>query len=218
METIAALLGLAVGDNEAVILNYINFVGAEEVLSLTLRFNVLRFVGKWEQVLTSLSTNLLGSGIFYSTVQANYSLNRDGTIKVVNSAYNGDFEFEKVEGTSKARSPLVPTCRTVTFNDTKIEGNYWIIYISQDFNTIIVSAPIIIGPIDLSSNFGLYVLTRDREKFWNSNEPTNVFNTLKKYGFEKFWNKPVNSGKSYPAPLQEDKKIVKKPVRKIIRK
>lgn len=186
----------------AVVLSYVNFVGPTEVADLVLRFtlNLRKFYGRWEQVLTSVSTNLLGSGIFYSSVTADYSPLPDGTIKVVNSAYDGKFEKTSIEGVSRARSTLVPTCRTVKFPDQPLEGDYWIIYASKDFNTIIVSAPIIIPVIgiDVSNNFGLYVLTKNRDQFWSSNEPKNVFDTLKKYGFDKFYNSPVNSGKSYP--------------------
>lgn len=195
METIKKNLGDS--NDAAVILNYINFVGEAEVLDLVSRFRVNKFVGRWEQVLTSISTGLLGSGILYSSVNATYSLQSDGNIKVVNAAYDQNFEKTCIEGSSRSRSVLVPTCRTVTFNNSMFEGNYWIIYISQDFTTFIVSAPIIVGSIDISSNFGMYVLTKDREKFWNSSEPQNVFNALKKYGFTQFWNFPVNSGKSF---------------------
>jgi len=191
-------------EDEFVILQYVNFVGPAEVADLVLRFTLNRnkFLGRWEQVLTSLSTNLLGSGIFYSSVTADYSPLPNGDVKVVNTAYDGDFELTSIEGSSRARSSFVPTCRTVKFPNTPIEGNYWIIYASKDFTTIIVSAPIIIPIIglDISDNFGLYVLTKDREKYWNSDEPQNVFNALKKYGFDKFYNQPINSGKSFTIP------------------
>lgn len=196
--------------NDAILLSYINFVGEKEVLSLSLRFNVNKFVGRWQQVLTSLSTSILGTNLLYSTVTADYSLNSDGTIKVKNSAYDENFEITTIDGISRARSPLVPTCRTVEFNEQLFEGNYWIIYISADFNTIIVSAPIIIGPIDLTSNFGLYVLTRNRETYWNSNEPQKVFDTLEKYGFNQLWNFPINSGASFPMPNPVPPKVEKK--------
>lgn len=203
-------------EDGSVVLNYTNFVGFAEVADLVIRFNLNlnKFYGRWEQVLTSISTNLLGSGIFYSSVNANYSPLPNGEVKVVNKAYNGNFELASIEGTSRARNPLVPTCRTVKFPNQPVEGNYWIIYASKDFTTIIVSAPIIIPVIgfDISDNFGLYVLTKDREKYWNSEEPQNVFNTLKKYGFDKFYNQPVNSGKSFTIAnetVKNKKKLVK---------
>ena len=203
-------------EDGVVVLNYTNFVGFAEVADLVIRFNLNlnKFYGRWEQVLTSLSTNLLGSGIFFSSVNANYSPLPNGEVKVVNKAYNGNFELTSIEGTSRARNPLVPTCRTVKFPDQPVEGNYWIIYASKDFTTIIVSAPIIIPliGIDISNNFGLYVLTKDREKYWNSDEPQNVFNVLKKYGFDKFYNMPVNSGKSFTITnetVKNKKKLVK---------
>lgn len=181
---------------------YKNFVGEKEVESLVKRFNVNEFCTNWYQVLTSRTTGLFGTGITYSSVKANYSLNTDGTVKVINTAYDTQFKPTIIQGESRARDPNIPTCRTVNFPSISadFEGDYWIIYISSTFETIIVGAPLILPgiPIELSSNFGVYVLAKNRDAFWaSSQETTLVFDALKKYGFTQFWNEGIFSGKSF---------------------
>lgn len=189
-------------EDKVIVNYYTNFVGEKEVEQLVAQFNVDKFCGKWDQVLTSRSTGLFGTGITYSSVNAVYTLNKDNTIKVFNSAYDTDFNLTDIEGNSRARDDKIPTCRTVTFASVsdQLEGNYWIIYISPNFDTIIVAAPLIIPfvPIDISNNFGVYVLTKNRDEFWESNTASEeVFDVLKKYGFTEFWNSPILSGTSY---------------------
>lgn len=185
--------------DEIIVNYYKNFIGEPRLRYLLDKFQIDKFIGKWEQVFTSRSTSLLGTGINYSSVNAIYTLNYDGTVGVLNSAYNEKLEKIFIEGNSRARDNSIPTCRTVKFDSISIpiEGDYWIIDISETFQTIIVCAPIITPfiPIEISSNFGVYVLTKNREKFWkNKNEIDNVLNILNKYGFTKYWNEPIVSG------------------------
>lgn len=178
--------------------NYMNFVGKEEVLRIMSKYDKKIFSGRWEQVLTSLSTNMLGSGVFYSSVNSSYTMMKDGSVRVLNRAINSLFQEVELEGISIARNELVPICRSVLFENCYFEGNYWIIYIADDKNTLVICAPLFLfGTIDLSNNFGLYVLTRNRQKFWNSEEPQRVFEILGKYGFNRFWNSPIDSGLSF---------------------
>jgi len=186
--------------NKVIIDYYINFVGKKEVDTLVKQFDVNKFCGKWQQVLTSRTTGLFGTGITFSSVQATYSLNSDGTIKVINEAYDTDFKSININGISSARDNKIPTCRTVKFGSIPFEGDYWIIYISPSFDTIIVGAPFILPiiPININNNFGVYVLTKNRDEFWKSEkETTLVFDTLKKYGFTNFLNQPISSGKTF---------------------
>jgi lipocalin len=189
-------------ENKIIIQYYINFVGQKEVETLTKQFNINEFCTKWDQVLTSRTTGLFGTGISYSSINANYSLNDDGTIKVLNNSYDTNFNRSSIEGKSEARDPKLPTCRTVNFPSVspQLEGNYWIIYISPNFETIIIAAPLILPliPLEISNNFAVYVLAKDRDKFWsNSQEVSLILDILKKYGFTKFWNEPILSGKSF---------------------
>lgn len=190
--------------DETVVNYYKQFVGEPQLTYLLDTFKISKFVGRWEQVFTSRSTGLFGTGIDNSSVNAIYSLNNDGTIGVLNSSYNEKLEKKFIEGTSRARDNSVPTCRTVSFDSASaipFEGDYWIIDISPTFQTIIVVAPIITPyiPIEIIDNFGVYVLTKNRDEFWkNQEEVDRVFTVLNKYDFNKFWNEPIVSGVSIP--------------------
>ena len=192
-------------EQDKIVVNYYKkFVGEPQLTYLLDKFNIDQFVGRWEQVFTSRSTGVLGTGIDNSSVNAIYSLNNDGTIGVLNSSYNEKLEKRFIEGTSRARDNSVPTCRTVRFDSAAsipFEGDYWILDISEKFQTVIVVAPIITPyiPIEIINNFGVYVLTKNRDEFWkNKNEVNRVFTVLNKYGFNKFWSEPIVSGISFP--------------------
>lgn len=189
--------------DQAVVEKYKKFVGEEELKSLNSVFTSQKFNGKWNQVLCSGTTRFLGTGPKYSSVQATYDSTVNGVISVKNDAYDNDFLKVSITGTSRARVETIPTCRTVKFNNSvNIEGDYWLIYATPSFNTIIVAAPIIIKifnrPVVIKKNFGFYVLTRDITKFWSTKEeyePT--FTMLNKYRFDKFWNKPIATSETY---------------------
>jgi len=183
---------------------YKKFVGEQQLTYLLDKFKIDQFVGRWEQVFTSRSTGLFGTGIDNSSVNAIYSLKNDSTIGVINSSFNDKLEKRFIEGTSRSRNNSIPTCRTVSFDSASainFEGDYWILDISETFQTVIVVAPIITPyiPIEITNNFGVYVLTKNRDEFWkNKAEVGRVFTVLNKYGFNKFWNEPIVSGVSIP--------------------
>jgi lipocalin len=188
--------------DEAVVKQYKKFVGENELKILSAIFSSEKFSGTWKQVLCSPSTRLLGTGTNFSSVQATYAdLNMNGLISVKNEAYDTDFDFASISGKSRPRVENLPMCRTVQFNDL-FEGDYWIIFATPSFDTFIVVAPVILRifnrPVVITKNFGLYVLTRDVSKFWHTKEeyePT--FMALNKYGFDKFWNRPVATAETY---------------------
>ena len=186
---------------------YMDFVGRGKLGLLDERFSEEMFKGRWEQVMTSLSTQIMGTGITFSSVNATYDL-LNGQIHVTNSAYNGKFEKIFIEGTSIERHTL-KTCRTVKFDDLDIVGDYWIFHITNDKETILVAAPIIIPtpffPICVTGTFGLYVLTKDRNKFWNdAAKQKEIMKELKNYGFTNFYNTPICSGESIPIQDPKD--------------
>ena len=189
--------------DEAVVEKYKNFVGKKEVKQLTKMFKPEKFAGKWKQVMCSPSTGVLGSGPNYSSVEAKYTLKKNGLVGVKNGAYDVHLNRVGVKGVSRARDDAIPTCRTVKFDNLfKNEGDYWIVYATPSFNTVIVAAPIIIKlfntPVVITNNFGHYVLTRNRKQFWNDpKEYEHTLDALKKYGFDKLWNKPVATGESF---------------------
>jgi lipocalin len=189
--------------DEAVVEKYKEFIGKKKLIKLLDKFSPKKFAGRWQQVMCSPSTSVLGSGKDFTSVQATYKLKKDGVVSVRNDAYDNDFKRVSIKGTSKAIDENIPTCRKVEFNNFfRIKGHYWLMDATPTFNTILVAAPVIVKvintPIVVSNNFGVYVLTRDIEKFWSSPEEHQyIFNALKEYGFDKFWNKPLATAKTF---------------------
>jgi lipocalin len=189
--------------DEAVVKKYENYVGKKELSKLVGAFDSKKFAGNWKQVMSSPSTSVLGSGSNFSSVEATYKLKKDGIVSVKNDAYDNDFYRVSITGASRARDEEVPTCRTVEFNNLfNIEGDYWLIYATPSFKTVIVAAPIMVKlfnkPFVITNNFGFYVLTRNRKHFWSSlEEHKNTFHALEKYGFNKPWNKPVATAETF---------------------
>ncbi len=185
---------------------YKEFVGADDLAILTKRFSITDFVGRWEQVMTSLSTQIMGTGITFSSVNATYELQSDGNLRVLNSAYNRVLDKIYIQGVSRKRGTL-DMCRTVQFDNLGFEGDYWLFYVSEAHDTVLVAAPLIIPipfiPICLTGKFGLYVLTKNRDEFWaNPERIAEVQSVLKKYGFDQFYNTPIFSGVSIPITNQ----------------
>lgn len=185
---------------------YTDFVGADDLKILTDRFSITDFVGRWEQVMTSISTQIMGTGITFSSVNATYELQSDGNLRVLNSAYNRGLEKIYIQGVSRKRNVL-NTCRTVKFDNLGFEGDYWLFYVSDAHDTVLVAAPLVVPipifPVCLTGKFGLYVLTKNREQFWaNPSRVAEVQSVLKKYGFDSFHNSPIFSGVSIPITVQ----------------
>ncbi len=177
---------------------YKSFVGAKELAVLTKRFSVKKFVGRWEQVMTSLSTQVMGTGPLFSSVNAIYELQDDGRIRLTNSAYNRKLQPVFIQGVSDERDGIA-TCRTVKFDKLPFKGDYWIIYANKRCDTIIISAPLFILGKCVTENFGLYVLTKDRDAFWADKKLlTEIQSQLHKYGFSSFYNMAMFSGESIP--------------------
>jgi len=175
---------------------YKSFVGADELAVLQKRFSVRKFVGRWEQVMTSLSTQFMGTGPTFSSVNAIYKLAADGRIRLTNSAFNAQLQQIYIQGVSDERDGLA-TCRTVQFDNLPFVGDYWIIYANQRCDTIIVSAPLIVLGQCVTENLGVYVLTKDRDAFWCDKALVcEIQEQLEKYGFSSFYNRAIFSGES----------------------
>lgn len=177
---------------------YKSFVGSAELAVLKKRFSVRKFVGRWEQVMTSLSTQFMGTGLTFSSVNAIYKLAADGRIRLTNSAFNAQLQQIYIQGVSDERDGLA-TCRTVQFDNLPFVGDYWIIYANKRCDTIIVSAPLVVMGQCLTENLGVYVLTKDRDAFWCDKALVGeIQEQLDKYGFSSFYNRAIFSGESMP--------------------
>jgi hypothetical protein len=178
--------------------HYKEYVGEKELDILLKRFNIKTFCDKWNQVITSRSTSFLGSGgSEYSSVTAKYSLTNDNKVTVFNECYDEKKQYKSITGTSDCFDSSVPTCRTVLFPSVGATGNYWILYISEKNDVMIICCPLIIPhtSIKLMDNFALYVLAKDRNKFWSNKQMVQkIYTILEKYKFNNFINKPIYSG------------------------
>jgi hypothetical protein len=188
--------------NDLLLEVYKEFVGKKELDTLSKRLSSSQqLVGTWQQVLTSRSTGLFGTGLTSTSVQATYTSNDDGSISVLNEAYDANFKKVSIKGTSEAFDADVPTFRTVKFPNNNRQGNFWIAYATRSRRTFIVVAPLIVRfrgkPFVFTNTFAHYVLTKDAEEFWNSDEERkSTFRALKKLGFTRFYNKPLATGLS----------------------
>lgn len=211
---IYCIMGFALDADKEVSLLHKEFVGESRISILLDRFNRADFssIGggfarTWQQVMTSRSTGLLGTGIALSSVSATYGDIADGTVSVVNSGFDSNLNPIRIDGKSRTRDGN-PLCRTVAFDTVPVEGDYWITYISEDLSTVIVTAPIIVETtifsFTVTPNFGLYVLTKNREDFWNDRDLVKeVMDVSRQYGFVGYHNKPIVSGKSFTFGSEE---------------
>lgn len=191
--------------NEQVIESYKKFLGAEKLKTVTDRFKSSNFKFgdvSWNQVMTTRTTTISGTGLGATSVEALYEpiVGKDGEFTVNNFGLGENFKPIGVQGTTAPRSKDIPTCRTVTFSSLKITADYWILYVSEDLQTVIVGSPLFIPgtSVLVAPNFGIYVITRKtREDFWGIKENVDeILNFTNSLGFTNFFNKPLPSGKS----------------------
>ena len=177
------------------------FVGEQPYTTLVDRFSRMNFTCiRWDQVMTSTSTALLGSGLKMSSVQAVYTPLSSSTVSVVNSGYDSTLSPIRINGVSRSRDNC-GVCRTVDFDGVYMEGDYWVFYITEDLSTFMVAAPILfkspLGCYTVFPTFGLYVLTSDRSVFWSNPDLTKeIIAVSKEYGFTSIHNEPIASATS----------------------
>jgi len=213
---------------------YKNAIPEEMYQQIQTNFQIDLFTnGTFSQVATSRSTVIARTGITYSNVKATYgkvndTKKKDTHVSVRNQGMDSNFVYTDITGESRPRIDAagqpVPGCRTVYFNPTErytnqnfdqgFEGDYWVLYATKDMSTIVVGIPIILFGYKLSSNFGVYVLTKDPETFWANETLRNEvmyyitgsdeFNPEKKSNklcldsrFTRWYNKPVATAQTY---------------------
>ena len=177
--------------NKDIVEDYKLFVGENELKELQKKFNNIAFSieKEWNQVMGSITTSFLGSGIGSSSITAEYKKLDKDNISVLNRALDNSFQDIFVKGVSKPRDISIPTCRTVTFDNIMgVEGDYWIIHINDRLDTFVVVAPLIIPQTSLKvvPVFACYVLTsKPHHKFWGDEKNVKeILAVAKKYGFD----------------------------------
>ena len=163
-------------------------------------FHVSNYLGKWNQVATSRSTRLLGTGVKFSNVSAEYTLDDQGNgdnILVYNSGLNGRKEYTSIEGYTYVDVRFNCTSkRKLHFDGVPFDGNYWIVKLGPiqygQYQYAIVS-----GPVSgfFGTRFSLYVLARHRQEYKDYYEKE-VKEWCKENNFVFFWNKYIDSGLS----------------------
>ena len=195
-----------------IVSDYKRFVGDNELKELLTKFNKRRFTleKEWNQVMGSITTAFLGSGLGSTSITAEYKKLDEDSIRVLNRALDDSFQNIYVVGKSNPRDPLLPTCRTVSFDNIMgVEGNYWIIHINDRLDTFIVISPLIIPEtsVKLVPVFACYVLTsKPHHKFWSDEKNVKeILAVAKKYGFDNsLLTKPIASSKTLDlSPLAE---------------
>lgn len=155
------------------------------------------YLGRWNQVATSRSTQLLGTGVKFTNVSAEYSLDDGDNILVYNSGLNGRKEFTSIQGYTYVDVRFNSTSkRKLHFDGVPFDGNYWIVKLGPilwgEYQYAVVS-----GPVSgiLGTRFSLYVLARNREVYKEKYEKE-VKEWCKENNFVFFWNKYIDSGTS----------------------
>ncbi|WP_348679013.1 lipocalin family protein [Alcanivorax profundi] len=118
--------------------------GQEKPLATVDKVDLQRYAGTWYEI--ARLPQWFQRGCYDST--ATYSLNDDGTVKVINRCQREGEQTSEAEGTAR----LVPGSDNaklkVRFDNwvsrlipTITEGNYWIIALDKDYQTVVIGEP-----------------------------------------------------------------------------
>lgn len=142
-----------------------------------------RYTGQWYEVFR-LPNSFQKTG---AKAQANYSLNPDGSIKVVNSQISQENKLSSIEGTATQVSGSNGSRLKVRFKGfaslapVPSYGNYWILHVEPDYSAALVGTP---------DRKYLWMLARDPQSV--STKKVEYANKAKSLGFdtEKLWYAP----------------------------
>lgn len=152
------------------------------------------YLGKWNQVATSRSTSLFGTGPGYRNVSALYNITNGTLLSVYNSGYNQKKEFTSISGYSYTEGES-QTKRKLHFDTVPVDGNYWIVKLGPIKNNEYQYA-IISGAIRnyFGTRFSLYVLARNIKEYQLYYEEQ-VKLWCKKNLFIFYWNEYIQTYK-----------------------
>lgn len=148
------------------------------------------YLGKWNQVATSRSTALLGTGVSFKNVTAEYDQVNTSDIHVYNSGYDKNNSFTSIRGYSYITGKS-QTKRKLHFDGVPFDGNYWIVKLGPIHENRYRYA-VVSGPISrfFGTRFSLYVLARDINEYQHKYE-SEVKQWCQKNNFRFFWNKYI---------------------------
>ena len=118
--------------------------GADKPLATVNQVDLERYSGTWYEI--ARLPQWFQRGCYNST--ASYSLNEDGTVRVVNRCKREGKEPSEAEGTARVVPGSDNAKLKVRFDSwisrllpTITEGNYWIIALNQDYQTVVIGEP-----------------------------------------------------------------------------
>lgn len=118
--------------------------GQEKPLATVDKVDLQRYAGTWYEI--ARLPQWFQRGCYDST--ATYSLNDDGTVKVINRCQREGEQTSEAEGTARVVPGSDNAKLKVRFDNwvsrlipTITEGNYWIIALDKDYQTVVIGEP-----------------------------------------------------------------------------
>ena len=118
--------------------------GHEKPLATVNKVDLQRYAGTWYEI--ARLPQWFQRGCYDST--ATYSLNDDGTVKVINRCQREGEQTSEAEGTARVVPGSDNAKLKVRFDNwvsrlipTITEGNYWIIALDKDYQTVVIGEP-----------------------------------------------------------------------------
>ncbi|MDF1637633.1 MULTISPECIES: lipocalin family protein [Alcanivorax] len=118
--------------------------GADKPLATVDQVDLERYSGTWYEI--ARLPQWFQRGCYNST--ATYSLNEDGTVRVVNRCQREDKEPSEAQGTARVAPGSDNAKLKVRFDSwiskllpTITEGNYWIIALDKNYQTVVIGEP-----------------------------------------------------------------------------
>ena len=118
--------------------------GEEKPLATVDKVDLQRYAGTWYEI--ARLPQWFQRGCYDST--ATYSLNDDGTVKVINRCQREGEQTSEAEGTARVVPGSDNAKLKVRFDNwvsrlipTITEGNYWIIALDKDYQTVVIGEP-----------------------------------------------------------------------------
>ena len=118
--------------------------GHEKPLATVNKVDLQRYAGTWHEI--ARLPQWFQRGCYDST--ATYSLNDDGTVKVINRCQREGEQTSEAEGTARVVPGSDNAKLKVRFDNwvsrlipTITEGNYWIIALDKDYQTVVIGEP-----------------------------------------------------------------------------
>lgn len=181
--------------NKVIFLSLINVSFTKKIETVS-DINLNMYTGKWFQAATSRSTKLLGTGIDFSNVTANYQCIdncKSNNISVFNEGFDNFGRYTSIKGFSYCEDNNLPGKRKVIFEKIPFPGNYWIVKLGPIVNCQYDYA-IVSGPVtdNIGTRFSLYVLCRNVNKYEEKYEKE-VKQWCVDNGFKYYWNEYVKT-------------------------